>query len=555
MQSFFQRNHRLLFYSLWLLLAGIQSAFTELIDDEAYYWVYSRFLDWGYYDHPPMVAIMIKIGYSLFHNEFGVRIISVIMSTLSLMIIERLLISKNAALFYAIVLSIVVLQFESFMAIPDTPLIFFTALFFLSYKNYLKKKSLFNTIFLGIVTAALLYSKYQALLVILFTLFSNPQLFKQQKVYIAGAITLLCFAPHLWWQYQHEWISFRYHLFESNVNPYEFNFTLDYLVGQILIAGPLAGFILLPAAFSYSPQNLFEKALRFSLIGIYLVFLFSSFRGKTEANWTAPALIPMIILSHQFLNYNVRWRTLLFKLLPLSLVIALFIRVVIVADILPYMPLRMNFHAWKIWPAQMRERTKNLPIVFNNSYGRASKYWFYTGQMTYSLNHYKDRRNNYNLWPIEDSLLGKPVYILDIHNLNQFTDSLKMPLTWIGYRYDSSFASFAKVSIKPDRKNYTLNEGESLTLSCNVSLPERYDLFIKSHPEIKTELLVGFSNKQKWIKEELLPFTLRQIATDKKFVVQIDPKLKKGKYFLRFGVSANKNLPTHNSEKIRLIVK
>ena len=203
----------------------------------------------------------------------------------------------------------------------------------------------------------------------------------------------------------------------------------------------------------------------------------------------------------------------------------------------------------------MRERTKNLPVVFNNSYGRASKYWFYTGQMTYSLNHYKDRRNNFNLWPIEDSLLGKPVYILDIHDLNQFTDSLKMSLTWIGYRYDPSFASFAKVTITPSRKEYKISEGESLTLSCDVILPEHYYLFITSHPEIKTKILIGFFHKHKWMKEELLHYTLQQIVSEKKFVVQIDPKLIRGKYYLRFGISANNNLPTHNSENIRLIVK
>ena len=555
MQSFLQRNHRIIFYSLWLLLAGIQSAHTELLDDEAYYWDYSRFLDWGYYDHPPMVAIMIRIGYSIFHNEFGVRIIAVLMNTLSLMIIERLLINKNAALFYAIVLSIVVLQFESFMAIPDTPLIFFTALFFVCYKNYLKKNSLSNTLCLGVVAAALLYSKYHGVLVILFTLFSNPKLFKQQTAYIAGGVALLCFVPHLWWQYQHDWVSFRYHLFQSNVNPYEFNFTLDYLVGQILVAGPLAGLILLPAAFSYTPQNLFEKTLRFSMIGIYVVFLLSSFRGKTEANWTAPALVPMIILSHQFLNFNVRWRSLLFKLLPLSLVIAFFIRIILVADILPYRPLQMNFHAWKNWPAKMRVQTKNLPVVFNNSYARASKYWFYTGQMTYSLNHYRDRRNNYNLWPVEDSLLGKPVYILDIHNLDQFTDSLKMSLGWIGYRYDPAFASFAKVIIKTEHKKYTIGPGELLNLSCDVSLPELYFTFITSHPEIKTEIWLAFFNKQKLLKEELLPYTLGQIVSQKKFVIQVDPVLKRGNYFFRFGIRANINLPTHNSENIRLTVK
>ena len=49
---------RILFYSIWLLISFVQAAGTELFDDEAYYWVYSKFLDWGYFDHPPMVAVL-----------------------------------------------------------------------------------------------------------------------------------------------------------------------------------------------------------------------------------------------------------------------------------------------------------------------------------------------------------------------------------------------------------------------------------------------------------------------------------------------------------------
>ena len=59
MKFFFQKNHRLLFYTSWLLLALAQSASTELIADEAYYWVYSQFPAWGYFDHPPMIAFLV----------------------------------------------------------------------------------------------------------------------------------------------------------------------------------------------------------------------------------------------------------------------------------------------------------------------------------------------------------------------------------------------------------------------------------------------------------------------------------------------------------------
>ena len=47
--------------------------------DEAHYWVYSKFLDLSYYDHPPMIGYIIKLFTDIFGtNEFAVRLPSVI---------------------------------------------------------------------------------------------------------------------------------------------------------------------------------------------------------------------------------------------------------------------------------------------------------------------------------------------------------------------------------------------------------------------------------------------------------------------------------------------
>ena len=69
---------RQLFYVNWLILNLFQATTTGLLDDEAYYWVYSRFPDWGYFDHPPMVALLIKAGYTIFANPLGVRLFIVL---------------------------------------------------------------------------------------------------------------------------------------------------------------------------------------------------------------------------------------------------------------------------------------------------------------------------------------------------------------------------------------------------------------------------------------------------------------------------------------------
>src|SRR5271156_5180295 len=54
---------------------------TPLTFDEAYYWTWSKHLAGGYYDHPPMVAIVIRLGTMIAGDtELGVRMVSVLLA-------------------------------------------------------------------------------------------------------------------------------------------------------------------------------------------------------------------------------------------------------------------------------------------------------------------------------------------------------------------------------------------------------------------------------------------------------------------------------------------
>ncbi|WP_315819032.1 hypothetical protein [Paraflavitalea speifideaquila] len=77
----------------------IQAGYTELFDDEAYYWVYAQFPDWGYFDHPPLIALLIKAGYSIFPNELGVRFFIVLLNTATIFITRQLLPKKMTTFF------------------------------------------------------------------------------------------------------------------------------------------------------------------------------------------------------------------------------------------------------------------------------------------------------------------------------------------------------------------------------------------------------------------------------------------------------------------------
>lgn len=553
MKAFFQKHHRAIFYGLWLLLNVVQSIFTELQDDEAYYWVFSRYLDWGYFDHPPMVALIIKIGTAFLPGELGVRFIPLLLNTATLYLTEKLTSHKNPFLFYSIALSVAVLQISGFVAVPDVPLMFFTALFLLVYRGYLQRSSWKNAAWLGVVAACLLYSKYHATLIFFFVLLSNFKLLRDAKVYAAGLLALALFVPHLYWQYNHNWISFRYHLFESNVNPYKFSYTTDYVAGQLALAGPLAGFILWPAAFLYQTRNGFERTLKAVAVGFFLFFLLSTLKGKVEPNWTSPAIVPVMVLAHRFLQEKMAWRKWLMRLLPVTLLLVIAFRFIMVFDVIPAQAIVERYHAWKGWPQVLKEKTGGSKIVFNNNYQRASKYWFYTGQMTYSMNKFDDRRNNYNFWPVEDSVLGKPVYILDIHELHRYPDSVRTPLYTVGYRYDSAYHSFAKIIFSTTDLSVSAND--SLPINFTLNVPANYQTYLAGHPNINPKIAVAFFNGQKMDHFVELPFALQDVLTKNIRSVRVKHGLKPGKYFLRFGVMSDSGFFSHNSEKIKLEVK
>src|SRR5438270_7942469 len=59
----------------------VAAAFTPITFDEAYYWMWSKSLAGGYYDHPPMVALVIRLGTMIAGDtELGVRLVSILLA-------------------------------------------------------------------------------------------------------------------------------------------------------------------------------------------------------------------------------------------------------------------------------------------------------------------------------------------------------------------------------------------------------------------------------------------------------------------------------------------
>jgi Dolichyl-phosphate-mannose-protein mannosyltransferase len=454
-KTFIAGNHVFLFFLVWLVIQLVQAGGTELMDDEAYYWVYAQFPAWGYFDHPPMISWVIKAGYGLFHNELGVRLFIVLMSTASLYIIRKLLPHKNDGLFYIIACSIAVVQIGGILAVPDIPLMFFVACFFLAYKSFIQKASFVNTALLGLTMAGMLYCKYHGVLVIFFVFLSNPKMALQTKSWLAILLGAVLFAPHLYWQYQHGFPSVKYHLFERNAPHYKFAFTLEYIGGQLLLLGPFAGWLLIWAALQYKIRDVFTRALRYTIIGVYVFFFISTLKGRVEANWTIPALIPVFILSHQYITRKKGYRLILNYAAVLTLLTVLAVRVYMLLNVQPVSFIKKDeLHKNKDWALAIKKQVNNQHVFFENSYQKASKYWFYSGDTSFSLNSVYYRRNNYNIWPVETQFNGKPAYFINTHNDERFI-KIAVPLRAAGYIKVDTLVSFSNIDI-------TLSAGSKL---------------------------------------------------------------------------------------------
>lgn len=542
---------RWVFYALWLMISLVQAAGTELFDDEAYYWVYSRFLDWGYFDHPPMIAVLIKLGTAILPGELGLRFFIVLMGTATIGLMEYLTKPKDIRLFFAIVLNIAVLQIGGILAVPDIPLVFFTVLFFICYQRFDERNDFISAILLALVIALLLYSKYHGILIIFFTILSNPSILTRWKTLLVILLSVGLFMPHVIWQVLHGFPSINYHLFERLSPPYKFSFTADFVLGQLLIAGPLVGWLIIWAALKNKAANATEKAMYWSLLGTYALFFLSSFRSRTEANWTIPLIAPLVVLSYRYLSENKEKTRWIYRMLPYSIALVLILRIYMILDIqaLKFMP-KDEFHKNKEWAAIIKQKANGLPVVFTNSYQRASKYWFYTGDTSFSLNTYRYRRSNYNFWPMEEQLQGRKLMVFGSMGAAAMKDSVLTPRMQLASATTDGFASFGAVDLVGENLQMDENGFINVVLKRSFGNRKILERAMAQHPEII--LIIYRSGKQ---DPMLLP-TGRVIGHDSEyqlnFRLQLPPLVEK-KYAIRWGLKGSFSEPTINSRTYSLI--
>jgi dolichol-phosphate mannosyltransferase len=289
----------------------------ELIPEEAYYWNYSRHLDIGYLDHPPMVAWLIKLGTLLFGDtEFGVRVGALCCGTVSSCFIYKLtrnVFGESSALLALGLAQVLPFFFLAGMIMtPDAPLTaaWAASMYFLERALIAGRRRAW--IWAGLTLGLGLLSKYTiAMLGVGTFLFmaldpTSRRWFRRWEPYAAVGIAAAVFAPVLIWNAQHDWASFA---FQTSRRLAEApRFSLHRLVAAALVLLTPTGLLAAGAALVGGPPvkgstSLDDSTLRprrFMRIAVLVplsVFAVFSLRHEVKLDWTgAPwaAALPLM---------------------------------------------------------------------------------------------------------------------------------------------------------------------------------------------------------------------------------------------------------------------
>lgn len=409
------------FLAGWFIINLLQAIFTGLHSDESYYWMYSQNLDWGYFDHPPMAAFLIYLGSSLIPGELGVRLMMVILSTLTLALLMSEINEKNELFFlFVFILSFPLIHshIAGFLAIPDIPLLFFTMLFLVLYKSFLTKPGWLNTVLLGVVIAGLIYSKYHAFLLIGFTLLSNIRLLKNRFTYIIIVVSVILLIPHFLWQIDHQFPTFRYHLIER-AKPFRLKYVFPYLAGVLAVTGPLTGVIVFWKLRKVKIESVFQRTLIFNIAGFIGLFFFMSFKNRIEMHWVA-AIMPMLMILTFPLIKNDGWAKKWFVRLAAPFVVLMFLyRIYLALDVIPNVGnLKITFYNRESNALQIKELARGKTVGFYNNYAAISNYIFYTGDSAVYLSTPDYRFNQYDLWDFQHFATGDSVLAIQSKHMN-----------------------------------------------------------------------------------------------------------------------------------------
>ena len=428
----------------WLVLTAaliirlLISSHFLLTPDEANYWQWSRYLDIGYYDHPPMIAWTIRLATSLFgQNEFAVRlptILGITVTSIYLCMLAARWFSCRCAFHVALLSQVILLlNGSALIATPDGLLLPCWAAACYHAAQALERDQLGQWLLTGIWFGLGLLSKYTMLIFLpsLFFCMLCTGLYRKRlftyKPWLGLLTGFLLFTPVVLWNSQHDWVTFRHVLFQGGVDNSTFltlRFIGDFFAGQAALLSPVIFlFILVGWLHGWTSKRLRPGDGPFliwmSLTG-FVVFVLLAFHVRIYGNWPAPAyLTGLVLIAALYSPGQGGTKTQHHRLWNFGIGLAFIISAAIMIQLLyPVLPVKVDLDrtaretvGWDKVAAAVDGVVKEMPadtFIFGLRYQFASELAFYMpGQPhTLSINRWS-RPNVYDSWFDDKMVIGK----------------------------------------------------------------------------------------------------------------------------------------------------
>ena len=288
-----------------IVLRVIMAAILPLSADEAYYWLWSKHLAAGYYDHPPAIAFVIRFGTLLLGDtELGVRLGGVLLSILGTWFVWRtgqLILNDDgraalAALLFNLTLMIGV---EMLAATPDTLSVSATAGFLFFLAKVEKTGDGRWWLGVGIKGGLGLLAKYSGFFVglgALVWLLASPRaraFLKTPWPWLGGLLALIIFLPNLWWQSHHQWMTFVFQFGRVTNGHLTGRYLLEFIGAQLGLATPFI-LVLMVWGAARAGNHRDPRFVLLCMIAPALVyFVIHALHDRVQGNWPA-FLYPML---------------------------------------------------------------------------------------------------------------------------------------------------------------------------------------------------------------------------------------------------------------------
>ena len=425
-----------LFFVAIIIINLIFNGIFQLHYDEVYYWVWGQNLSLSYYDHPPMIAYMIRLASLLGHGEFFVRLPALVTTTITVLVLYKLALrmfdQKTANVTTILLLSCPLIEAMFFIVTPDSPLLMFWALtLYALYVGLFEGKVLY--IYLaGVFAGCALLSKYTGILicpsVFLFLIVNKDfrHYLAKKDIYLAFILAILIFSPVVIWNYQHEWASFAFQINHGIDASHKLNLQSfgDFCGGAVLLVSPVIFITMSIYIITRWKTNINTSKLAFLLFNCvfgFLFFAYCSFYKHTEANWPAPVYLSGVIIAAYWISLdNNKW-VCRFSVVFISIVLLLCKFPLIFAphQIHNKVPALNAFFGEKENIQQLRQYIKPNTVLLACDYGNASRAMYYLGLKHVYVAYKLPFSNEFRfLSPEIGSNIKNAIYICDNEDTN-----------------------------------------------------------------------------------------------------------------------------------------